>query len=109
MAKNTHVGKKILSANEVRQHAPRGWPWVFFFWGRVGMLAFFCWSQGVPMKSQWAPNSSSLYPISLAISFSLLIYITSPKMRLKLLGLIKAFLFFGGDGQTNMPITKAKI
>jgi len=51
----THVGKKILSANKVRQHAPRG-AWVFFLLGEgvdvgIFLLKSMC-SHEIPMGSQ---------------------------------------------------------
>jgi hypothetical protein len=82
--------KKNLAANELRQHGPMG-------------LGFFgCWifvvSQCVTMKfslfSHQVPNSSSFYPISFALSSTLVTYITCPKeeitIEVSILGLYKA-------------------
>jgi len=64
-------------------------------------------SQHIPQVS----NSSSLYPISFALNFGLLIYISNPKeeINISILGLFKACLIFiFVMDQSKMPITKPK-
>jgi hypothetical protein len=93
--------------------------------GEDGVVGF-CSSQSVPNKfsmcshefpmgSQHIPqvsNSSSLYPISFALSSTLVTYITSPKEEITTYLIwdcskLVLFLFFGMD-QSKMPITKPK-
>jgi len=82
MAKNI-LGETILAINEVRKHAPRGAKFFFFGLLRDGGVLF-------PSSSQWILNifsSSTLfptmfpiaprYPISFALSSTLLTYISS--------------------------------
>jgi hypothetical protein len=103
MAKNTGRPKKILSANEVKQHAPTG-PRIFWpFGGRVGGVGIFLLfqtcshevlngflicsqsSQRVPQHVSWKEEITNIY----------------------ILGMYKVlFYFICVMGQSKMPITK---
>jgi hypothetical protein len=88
-------------------HAPWGLR-LCFFW-EVGMLDFkiFYYSQWVPIKfptcfpsSQCVLNSTSLYPISFALSHTLVIFRTSPEGgddNIFILGQSKVFFYIFGD------------
>ncbi len=95
----------------MRQNAPRV-PRYFFLWGEGGGVGNFFIPYCVPVKftmgSQHVPNSSSLYPISFAISSTLVAYITSPKEELTtylIWDYPKVDLFFC-EVQSKMPITQ---
>jgi hypothetical protein len=62
------------------------------------------------MSSQHVPNSSSFYPISFALSFTLVIYISSPRWdyNIFILGLSKVRSIVLVMGQSKKPITKEK-
>jgi hypothetical protein len=77
-----------------------------FFWERTCMhgVLDFLGSQCVP---QHVPNSSSLYPISFGLSFTLVTYITSPKKIIT--GLFKSFFsFFFVMSQSKILISKKR-
>jgi hypothetical protein len=96
MAKNNGKANKILAANEVTQHAPKG-PNCFSFgwrsrWSICVVLNMFSSScQCVP---QHGPNRSSLYPILFVLNSILITFITNPKEDIKTYLLSKALFYF---------------
>jgi len=76
------VGKRNSCSRSGEPECTQG-AQVFSLLGEGGGVGFLNLSHCVPVKftmgSQHVPNSSSLYPISFAISFTLVTYITSPK------------------------------
>jgi hypothetical protein len=98
MAKNTSRQNKNPVTSEVRQNAPRelwfffspfgeGWGCLISFVPKVFLWSSHCVPTMLPeFKSS---NSSSFYPISFALSFILVTYISSPKEE------IITYLFWG--------------
>jgi hypothetical protein len=106
------------------KHVPQG-PG-FFLLGKVAAMLDFCCSQMcshqilneffkcLPSSQcvpKHVPDSTSLYPISFALSSTFITYTITPKggdYNRSILGLFKALLNFFVMGQSKMPITKVK-
>jgi hypothetical protein len=82
VAKNTGRQKKILAANEVRQHAPPGSQVIFVVPMEFPMEFPTC-SPSLQCVPQHVPNTTSMYSISFALCSTLVTYISSSKEEIR--------------------------